>query len=331
MSIFPEVRLRRWRRTAGLRRLTDRPFPSPQQLCYPVFVRSGSGEPELIEALPGQYRWSCDTLVRALAPVVAQGIVSVLVFGLPDAEDKSADAAAALRDDGPVPQALRALRAAYPQLVLISDVCVCSATEHGHCGILVSDGSVDNDSTCDLLARIAVVHAAAGADLVAPSAMMDGQVRRIRAGLDAAGQQAVGILSYATKFASGFYGPFREASASAPDFGDRRGYQTSYRNPRLARREALLDVEEGADAVMVKPALCYLDILTDLRQRCDLPLFAYNVSGEYAMLHAAAERGWVDLRSVVRESLCAMFRAGADVVITYWADRYQEWFGDDDC
>jgi porphobilinogen synthase len=329
MTGYPAMRLRRLRRTRGLRRMTDAPLPSPQQFCWPVFVRAGTGIREPIASMPGQHRWSRDTLIEAVAGVVAQGIGSVLVFGITDACDKTADGAAAWRPDGVVPQALRALRSEFPELVLISDVCLCAATDHGHCGPLDGNGQVDNDEAIALLGRIAATHAAAGADLVAPSAMMDGQVAAIRAALDDHGFPDTAILSYSSKFASAFYGPFRDAAHSAPGRGDRQGYQTSYRNPRLARRESLLDLAEGADALMVKPALAYLDVLADLRARTDLPLAAYNVSGEYSMLQATADRGWGDLGALVRESLCAMVRAGADLVITYWADRYREFFADD--
>jgi porphobilinogen synthase len=259
-----------------------------------------------------------------LEPVVSSGVAGILVFGLVDDEAKDAAGTAAADADGPVQTAVARARQAYPELVVATDVCLCAYTEHGHCGPLDAKGDVDNDAANGMLQQAACSHAAAGADIVAPSAMMDGQVRAVRAGLDDARFEQVAIMSYSTKFASDLYGPFREAERSAPGHGDRRGYQASFRDVRQALRESEMDEAEGADMLMVKPALFYLDILSELRQRTDLPLAAYNVSGEYSMLIAAADRGWGELGGMVREALCAIRRAGADILITYWANRYAE-------
>ncbi len=329
MSGYPRIRLRRLRRTPGLRRLVAAPWPAPQQLIWPVFVRDGRGVREPIADLPGQQRFSPDTVAAGVAEAVSQGVGGLLVFGLPDPAAKDAVGEAAVREDGVAPRAVRALRAAYgDELVIATDVCLCAFTDHGHCGPLATDGTVDNDAACVQLGRVASAHAAAGADLVAPSAMMDGQVAAIRAALDAAGQAETAILSYSTKFASAMYGPFREAGGSSPTTGDRAAYQADYRDRRAALRESLLDLEEGADLLMVKPALAYLDLIAALRARTDLPITAYNVSGEYSMVQAAHARGWVDRDAVVREILAAMARAGADLIITYWAHRYEEIFAD---
>jgi porphobilinogen synthase len=327
MNWFPDIRLRRLRRTAALRRLFDLPVPGPEKFIWPVFVREGTRIQEPIDAMPGQFRMSPDALVEALKPVTASGVNSILIFGLPGKADKDPSGTAAGTADGMVPQAVRAVRAAYPELVICTDVCLCAYTTHGHCGPLDARGSVDNDAANDLLAATAVSHAAAGADIVAPSAMMDGQVAAIRRALDAAALADTLIMSYSTKFASGMYGPFREAEQSAPQQGDRKGYQASCADLRTALRESDLDAGEGADMLMVKPSLFYLDVLARLRDRTDLPIAAYNVSGEYAMLIAAAERGWGDLAAMVRESIIALSRAGADVIISYWANRYEEVMG----
>ena len=328
MSGYPELRLRRLRRTPALRGMLDQPLPGPGQFLWPVFVRAGQGVREPIDAMPGQCRMSPDVLLKTLEPVAAAGIGGILVFGLPEPAQKDADGAVAAVDNGPVQQAVRLVRRHYPDLVVATDVCVCAYTAHGHCGPLGANGGVDNDAALAVLAAVARSHAAAGAQLVAPSAMMDGQVAAIRRTLDTAGFADTAILAYSTKFASACYGPFREAEASTPQQGDRQGYQTSARNLRLALRESTFDEAEGADILMVKPALFYLDVVTRLRERTDLPLAVYNVSGEYSMLIAAAERGWGDLRAMVRESTAAMVRAGADILISYWANRYDEMFGE---
>jgi porphobilinogen synthase len=254
--------------------------------------------------------------------VVPTGIGGILIFGLAPAATKDTVGSAAYADDGVVPQAIKAVRRAFPGLTIFTDVCLCAYTTHGHCGILAPDGSVDNDATLPVLSRIAVAHAAAGADAVAPSAMMDGQVAALRNALDAAQCVDTLIMSYSTKFASALYGPFRDAERSAPQSGNRRGYQASCGDLRQALRESRLDQAEGADILMVKPALFHLDVLTRLRMQTDLPIAAYNVSGEYAMLIATAERGWGDLDALIRESVIAMARAGADIIISYWAPRW---------
>ena len=327
MNAFPEVRLRRMRRTPSLRRMFDAPLPGPSKFLWPVFVVGGKKQRQPIDAMPGQFRYSVDTLLKDLGPVAKSGIGGVLIFGLVENAGKDTCGTGAYADRGAVQQAVRAIRAAYPDLVVFTDVCLCAYTTHGHCGPLTNDDDVDNDAANALLAKVAVSHAAAGADCVAPSAMMDGQVQAIRSALDAAAFQQTLLMSYSTKFASAMYGPFREAEQSAPQKGDRQGYQASYRDLRQALRESALDEAEGADILMVKPALFYLDLLTRLRARTDLPLAAYNVSGEYSMLIAAAERGWGDLRGMVRESTAALSRAGADLLISYWANRYEELIG----
>jgi len=327
MSPYPEVRLRRLRRTPALRRMFDSPLPGPEKFMWPVFVKEGQGLREPIEAMPGQSRTSVDVLLKDLECVVGMGIGSILVFGLVDAARKNATGSAAYDEHGAVQQAVRHIRKKFPELTIATDVCVCAYTSHGHCGPLAPDGDVDNDAANSVLARMAVSHAAAGADIVAPSAMMDGQVAVIRQALDAAGLQQTLLMSYSTKFASAMYGPFREAEESAPQKGDRRGYQASFGDLRQALRESALDEEEGADILMVKPSLFYLDVIARLRDRTDLPIAAYNVSGEYAMLIAAAERGWGDLRGMVHESITALARAGAELIISYWANRYDEVLG----
>ena len=324
MNSFPEVRMRRLRRTAALRRLFDMTLPEPAKWVWPTFVVEGSGRREAIEAMPGQFRLSVDQLIRDLEPMAKTGIGGVLLFGQVDAEHKDALGSAAADERLAVQRAVREIKQHYPEMVVMTDVCLCAYTSHGHCGPLGSDGDVDNDAALEQLQRVALSHAAAGADVVAPSAMMDGQVAAIRSALDEAGFQRSLIMSYSTKFASSMYGPFRDAEQSSPSSGDRRGYQASYGDLRQALRESDLDEAEGADMLMVKPALFYLDVLARLRERTDLPIAAYNVSGEYSMLIAAAERGWGDLRGMVRESLTAISRAGSDILITYWANRYHE-------
>ncbi|MEI8140907.1 MAG: porphobilinogen synthase [bacterium] len=326
MSTFPEVRLRRLRRTPALRRLFDMPMPGPEKFMWPVFIKDGSGISEPIEAMPGQRRMSVDVLLKELARVVDMGVESILVFGLVEGGQKDESGTAAYDDCGPVQQAIRGIRKEFPDLVIASDVCVCAYTAHGHCGPLTGTGDVDNDAANKVLAKMAVSHAAAGADMVAPSAMMDGQVASIRKALDAEGFQQTLLMSYSTKFASSMYGPFRQAEESAPQKGDRRSYQASYGDLRQALRESQMDEAEGADILMLKPSLFYLDILARLRDQTDLPIAAYNVSGEYSMLIAAAERGWGDLGGMVRESTMALSRAGADLIISYWANRYDEIF-----
>src|SRR5215212_4863511 len=308
MSAFPVTRLRRLRRTAPLRDLVRETRLDLDQFVMPLFIGPDTRRNEL---LPPLGRFSVEDVVREAEELVRLGVKSVILFGIPD--DKDEDGSAAWVDDGVVQRALRGLRARFPELLLLTDVCLCEYTSHGHCGVL-RDEEVDNDATLDILARTAVSHVEAGADAVCPSDMMDGRVAAIRAELP-----DTPIVAYAAKYASSFYGPFREAAGSAPSFGDRRGYQMDPGNVREAVRECELDIAEGADVIMVKPALPYLDVLRAVRDRFDLPLAAYNVSGEYAMVKAAAAAGDLDERAAAVESLIAIRRAGADVVITYWA------------
>ncbi len=328
MSIYPEVRLRRLRRTPALRRLFDMSLPGPEKFMWPVFIKAGKKVREPIDAMPGQFRMSSDVLLKELERVAGMGVGSVLVFGLGETSQKDGGGSAAYDERGAVQMAVRHIRKEFPDLVIATDVCVCAYTSHGHCGPLTASGDVDNDASNEILARMAVSHAAAGADMVAPSAMMDGQVSVIRRALDEADFQQTLLMSYSTKFASSMYGPFREAEQSAPQKGDRRSYQASYGDLRQALRESDLDEAEGADILMLKPSLFYLDVLARLRDRTDLPIAAYNVSGEYSMLIAAADRGWGDLKGMVRESTAALVRGGADILISYWANRYDEIFKD---
>ena len=319
---FPDTRLRRLRRTPVLRRMVRETKLSPDDFVLPLFVRPGEGVAQPVGSMPGVFQHSVDRLVEAARAAWDDGVPAVLLFGIP--ERKDATGSAAWDDDGIVQRALRALGDALPDLVKIVDVCFCEYTDHGHCGVLHEE-TVDNDATVDNLARQAVSLARAGADVVAPSDMMDGRVGAIREALDDAGFAELPILSYAAKFASSFYGPFREAAESTPSFGDRKSYQMDPANRREAMREVELDVEEGADLLMVKPALPYLDVLAELRARWDLPLAAYHVSGEYAMAKAAAERGWIDFDRVLMESLVSIKRAGADLIVTYAAPDAARW------
>jgi len=289
-----------------------------------VFVVDGQAKQEPIDSMPGQYRYSIDTLCEALKPVVDSGVNSVLLFGVLDDRDKDAQGTGAYADNGVVQNAVRTLRHTFHDLTIMTDVCLCAYTSHGHCGPLHAGGDVDNDAANALLARVAVSHAAAGADVVAPSAMMDGQVAAIRGALDDEAYTDTILMSYSSKFASAMYGPFREAEKSAPQHGDRQGYQASYTDLRSALRESREDEAEGADILMVKPSLFYLDIIARIRDNTDLPIAAYNVSGEYAMLHATADRGWGDLHAMARESIAALSRAGTDIFISYWANQYEE-------
>jgi porphobilinogen synthase len=319
-------RPRRLRRTAALRSLVRETRLAPGQLVMPLFVTSGRDRSEPIESLPGHARLSADRAVAKARELAQLGVGGVLLFGIPDGKDD--EGTGAYDAAGPVPSALRALKEANLPLALAADVCMCEYTSHGHCGI-VSGGHVDNDATLPLLAEAAVVYADAGADIVGPSAMMDGQVAALRAALDAADHTGTAIMAYASKAASALYGPFREAAGSTPAFGDRRGYQMDYSNAREAIREMELDVREGADILMVKPALTSLDLLVRARKRFDVPLAAYHVSGEVAMLEAAAERGWLDRKSAGLEMLTAIVRAGAGIVITYLAADAARWLRED--
>ncbi|HET8527666.1 MAG TPA: porphobilinogen synthase [Gaiellaceae bacterium] len=319
MSSFPDVRLRRFRRTAPLRALVRETHLELEQFVMPLFVA-----PESLrnEQLPGMSRHTVDGVLREVEELVRGGVQAVILFGIPAEKDEQATGA--WEDDGIVQQALRALRPRFPELVLLTDVCLCEYTSHGHCGVLV-DGDVHNDRSLELLARTAVSHVEAGADVVAPSDMMDGRVGAIREALDDRGYESTPILAYSAKYASAFYGPFREAADSTPSFGDRRGYQMDPANVREALRECELDLDEGADALMIKPALPYLDVIRAAREAFDVPIAAYNVSGEYAMVKAAAQRGWLDERTAALESLTAIKRAGADLILSYWTRDLAQW------
>jgi porphobilinogen synthase len=296
-----------------------------ENLIYPLFVQEGASVKVAVDSMPGVYRLSPDLLVEEVEAACQQGIRAVLLFGVPETKDEAASSA--YDDQGIVQQAVRLLKARFPDLVVITDVCLCEYTSHGHCG-MVEDGRIDNDATLPLLAQTALSHARAGADIVAPSDMMDGRVRAIRDKLDCNGFSGVAILSYAAKFASAFYGPFREAAGSTPAFGDRRTYQMNPANRREALQETLDDLEEGADMVMVKPALAYLDLIREVRDAVLCPVAAYNVSGEYSMVKAAAAQGWVDERQIVLEILTGIKRAGADLIITYHARDAARWLKD---
>jgi len=319
VSAFPATRLRRLRRSGALRSLVRETRLDRDDLVYPLFVGPDSRRND---DLPAMGRFSVDDLSREVEELLGLGLSSVILFGIP--EDKDEEGSGAYAAGGIVQQALRSLRERYPDLVLVTDVCLCEYTSHGHCGV-IENGEVANDATLELLARTAVSHVEAGADVVAPSDMMDGRVAALRTALDDAGFGETAIVSYAAKYASAFYGPFREAAESAPSFGDRRGYQMDPANVREALRECELDVAEGADALIVKPALPNLDVIRAARERFDLPVAAYNVSGEYAMVKAAAARGWLDERQAAIESLTAISRAGADFVVTYWAKELAAW------
>jgi len=322
MSAFPATRLRRLRRTGRLRSLVRETRLDLGDFVMPLFACPGEGVVRELEGLAGIAQRSVDTLVEEAETLVALGVSAVLLFGIP--EEKDEEGSGAYDEDGIVQRTLQELRARFPELVLATDVCLCEYTSHGHCGVVRGD-EIDNDASLELLARTAVSQAEAGADTVCPSDMMDGRVGAIRAALDDAGFEQIPIVSYAAKYASAFYGPFREAAESTPAFGDRRGYQLDPANVREALRECELDVREGADALIVKPALPYLDVLRAVSERFELPVGAYNVSGEYAMLKAAARSGWLDEHQAALESLTAIKRAGADFVVSYWTKELAEW------
>ncbi len=319
MSTFPATRLRRLRRTGPLRDLVRETRLDVRDTVQPLFV---ADRPLANDVLPAMSRHTVDGILGEVDGIVAAGVGAVILFGIPDAKDERGSGA--WDEDGVVQRALRALRERFPELVLLTDVCLCEYTSHGHCGV-VADGGIDNDATLELLARTAVSHVEAGADAVCPSDMMDGRVAAIRRALDDDGFADTPIVAYSAKYASAFYGPFREAADSAPAFGDRRGYQMDPANVREALRECELDLAEGADVIMVKPALPYLDVIRAVRERFPVPVAAYNVSGEYAMVRAAAASGWLDERQAALESLTAIRRAGADLVITYWARDLARW------
>ena len=320
---YPQERLRRLRRKKTFRSMVKETSLHLNDFIFPLFVVQGSNKMEPISSLPGLSRFSPDRLTQEIQEIASLGLSAVILFGIPEEKDPSGSSA--LQDHGVVQDAIRVIKKAVPELVVITDVCLCEYTSHGHCGV-VRDNEVHNDATLEFLARMAVSHAEAGADMVAPSDMMDGRVGAIRTALDGAGFTQLPIMSYAAKFASAFYGPFREAADSTPQFGDRRSYQMAPENPREALREIALDIEEGADIVMVKPALAYLDILRQARDRFLHPMAAYNVSGEYAMVKAAAARGWVDEERITEEILLSIKRAGADLILTYFAkDVARRW------
>ncbi len=319
---FPDYRPRRMRRTENLRRMIRETSLSVDDLIYPLFVVPGKGVRDPISSMPGQYHFSVDELVKEVAKTKDLGIPAIILFGLPETKDEVGSSG--YDPDGIVQRGLKAIKEEVEDIILITDVCLCEYTSHGHCGVLKGD-EVDNDATLELLARQALSHAKAGADMVAPSDMMDGRVSEIRGVLDEEGYAHIPIMSYAAKFASAFYGPFREAAQSAPSFGDRRGYQMDPANSREALRETALDVEEGADIVMVKPAMAFMDIICLVREEFGLPVAAYNVSGEYAMVKAAAEKGWIDEKKVTLELLTGIKRAGADMILTYHAPDVARW------
>ena len=310
------IRPRRLRQNETIRNMIAETAVNAASLVYPMFVVEGEGIKEEIPSMPGQFRFSIDELLKEAATFAAIGLKSVLLFGIPDHKDEMASAA--YDDDGVVQRAVRALKANYPDLYVITDVCLCEYMSHGHCGI-IKDNDVDNDPTLELLTKTALSHAVAGADMVAPSDMMDGRVAAIREKLDEAGFTNTPIMAYSAKYASAFYGPFRDAADSAPHFGNRKTYQMDVRNSREALREVELDIEEGADIVMVKPGLAFLDVLRQTAEISNVPVAVYNVSGEYAMVKAAAQNGWIDENAIIRETLIAFKRAGADIIITYHA------------
>ena len=322
MGGFPQVRMRRLRKNEPMRRLFRETSLGVDDLIYPLFGIHGRGVRHEVESMPGVFQYSVDKLTREAKEIAALGINAVLLFGIPESKDESGSSA--YQPDGVIQQAIRAIKKAAPGLLVITDVCLCEYTSHGHCGLVV-DGDVDNDKTLDLLARMALSHAEAGADIVAPSDMMDGRVKTIREALDKSGFVDLPIMSYAVKYASAFYGPFRDAAQSAPQFGDRRSYQMDSANVREALREVEQDVVEGVDIIMVKPALAYLDVISKVHDKFNHPVAAYNVSGEYSMVKAAAARGWIDERRVVMEILTSIKRAGADVIVTYHAKDVARW------
>ncbi len=319
---FPTNRMRRLRRTESLRSMMRETQLNVTDLIYPLFVRDGEGIRNEIASMPGQYQLSIDELLKECERIVELGIPAIILFGIPD--EKDPDGSGAYDPEGIVQRAFRAVKENFPDLVCVADVCLCEYTSHGHCGLLTLEGEVDNDPTLELLAKTAVSLAEAGADIIAPSDMMDGRVAAIRKALDELGFDHLPIMSYAAKFASSYYGPFRDAAESAPKFGDRKAYQMDPANGREAMREIALDIEEGADILMVKPALSYLDIIAEARATFDVPMAAYNVSGEYAMIKAAAGKGWIDEEKVMMETLMSMKRAGADLILTYFAPAVAE-------
>jgi len=322
MSVFPIYRPRRLRSNENLRRLVRETHLSVDDLIYPMFVVHGQNTANEITSMPGCYQYSVDRLVIAAKELASLGIPGTILFGIPENKDPLGSEAYA--DDGIIQQAVHAIKDTVPDLLVITDVCLCEYTDHGHCGI-VEDGEVQNDPTLDLLVQESVSHAHAGADVIAPSDMMDGRVGAIRYALDEEGYENIPIMAYSAKYASAFYGPFRDAAESTPQFGDRRSYQMDPANSEEALREVTLDIEEGADIVMVKPALSYLDVISQVKIEFQMPVAAYNVSGEYAMIKAAAQNGWIDEKRVALEVLTSIKRAGADMILTYFAKSVVEW------
>ena len=319
------VRPRRLRSSEALRKMVRETRMEAASLIYPMFVMDGENKVEEIDSLPGQFRYTVDRMDEEIERLLAAGVQNVMLFGIPEIKDEVGSQAYA--EDGVVQRALRRTAEKYPEMYLITDVCMCEYTSHGHCGVLCGH-DVDNDKTLDLLAKTALSHVQAGAQMVAPSDMMDGRIAAIRECLDANGYTNIPIMSYAVKFASAFYGPFREAAGSAPSFGDRKSYQMDFHNRREALKEAMLDVEEGADIIMVKPAMSYLDLVREVHDMTDLPIATYSVSGEYAMVKAAAANGWIDEDRIVSEMATAAFRAGADIYITYYAKEIAKYIKD---
>ena len=326
MTNFPTVRMRRTRQNEKLRSLVRETHLSVDQLIYPLFIAEGIAEPREISSMPGIMQWPVDLVGREVERITNLGIPAVLLFGIPSEKDEVGSQAYASK--GIIQQGIQRIKAESPDTLVITDVCLCEYTSHGHCGV-IRNGDVHNDESLGLLSRMALSHVEAGADIVAPSDMMDGRVGTIRSALDEHGYSNTPIMAYSAKFASGFYGPFREAAESTPLFGDRRSYQMDPANSREALREVDLDIAEGADVIMVKPAMPYLDIIRQVRDRYDLPIAAYNVSGEYSMIKAAAQNGWIDERRVVLEVLTGIRRAGADMIITYFAPDVAGWLGEE--
>ena len=326
MTSFPDLRLRRLRGSGPIRNLARETRLSPKEFVYPMFVTHGHGVRDAIEPMPNCYQMSLDVMSEEIDEIAELGIPAVLLFGLPAEKDPMGTEG--YDPEGIVQEAVRAIKKNSPDMLVITDVCMCEYTDHGHCGV-IDNGKVDNDQTLELLARTAVSHVQAGADLPAPSAMMDGQVWAIRQALNASGYDDTPIMGYAAKYASGFYGPFRVAAGSSPQFGDRKSYQMDSANVRMAMREIESDIAEGADIVMVKPALAYLDVIKEARERFDLPLAAYNVSGEYSMVKAASQQGWIDEKPVTTELLTSIKRAGADIILSYHAKDMARWLRDE--
>ncbi len=325
MSVYPIYRPRRLRANENMRRLVRETHFSVDDLIYPMFVIHGEKVENEIPSMPGCFQYSVDKLVAAAKELVSLGIPATILFGIP--ESKDAVGSEAYADDGIIQQAVRAIKEAVPELLVITDVCLCEYTDHGHCGI-IGDGDVLNDPTVDLLVKESLSHARAGADVIAPSDMMDGRVGAIREALNEDGYENIPIMAYSAKYASAFYGPFRDAAESAPQFGDRRSYQMDPANSEEALREVALDIDEGADIVMVKPALSYLDVIYQVKSEYQMPVAAYNVSGEYAMIKAAAQNGWIDEKRVALEMLTSIKRAGADMILTYFAKSVVKWLND---